>query len=67
MVQDGIGVVSLVGDHGLGPVFTEQGYSLGAVMGLTVGQHEADWQAGLIGEQMDFGRQTSSAPPRALS
>jgi hypothetical protein len=49
-VQDGIGVVSLVGEHGLGPPVTEQWDGLRAVVSLASGQQEAQWESEFIGE-----------------
>jgi hypothetical protein len=50
MVQDGIGVVSLVGEHGLGPPVTEQWDGLRAVVSLASGQQEAEWESEFIDE-----------------
>ena len=65
VIEDRIGVVSFVGQYGLGAAVAEQSDGLGAVMGLATGQHEAERQAKLIGEQVDLGRQTSSTPPQS--
>ena len=50
MVQDGIGVVALVGEDGLGPPVTEQWDGLRAVVSLASGQQEAEWESEFIGE-----------------
>ena len=65
MVEDGVGVVALVGEHGLGAMIAEQRDGLGAVISLAAGQHEAERQSKRIGEQVDPGRQTSSTPPQS--
>ena len=65
MVEDGVGVVALVGEHGLRAAIAEQRDGLGAVIGLAAGQHEAERQPQRIGEQVDLGRQTSSTPPQS--
>jgi len=51
VIEDRIGVVSFVGQYGLGAEVAEQSDGLGAVMGLATGQHEAERQAKFIGEQ----------------
>src|ERR1700738_499411 len=65
MVEDGVGVVALVGEHGLGAMIAEQRDGLGAVISLAAGQHEAERQSKRIGEQVDLGRQASSTPPQS--
>ncbi len=65
VIEDQIGVVPFVRQYGLRAAVAEQSDSLGAVMGLAAGQHEAQRQAKLIGEQVDLGRQTSSTPPQS--
>jgi len=65
MVEDGVGVVALVGEHRLRATVSEQRDGLGAVVGLAAAQHKAERQPERIGEQMDLGRQTSSTPPQS--
>lgn len=65
MFDDGGAVIALVGQYGFGLPFAQQGKSLGAVMGLTGCQVEAERQAKFVGQQMDLGRQTSSTPPQS--
>jgi hypothetical protein len=65
MIEDGVGVVALVGEHGLGAVIAEQRDRLGAVIDLAAGQPEAERPSKRIGEQVDLGRQTSSTPPQS--
>jgi hypothetical protein len=63
---DGVSVIALVGDHGLGLPLPEQLHSLRAVVDLTGGDAEVDRLAVLIGQQVDLGRQTSSGTPQSL-
>ena len=65
MVEDWIGVIALVGQHGLGLSVAEQRQGLGAIVGLATGEHEAEGQTKLVREQVDLGRQTSSTPPQS--
>ena len=65
MREDRVGVIALVGDHGLGPTVAEQRDGLSAVIGLAAGQHEAERQAEGVGKQVDLGCQTSSTPPQS--
>ncbi len=65
MAEDRVGIVALVSQHSLGLALAEQRESLGAIVGLTAGQHEAEGQTKLVGDQMDLGRQTSSTPPQS--
>ena len=65
MVEDGIGVVALVGEHRLRAAIAEQRDGLGAIVDLAAGQYEAERQPECVGEQVDLGRQTSSTPPQS--
>jgi hypothetical protein len=65
MVEDGVGVVASVGEHGLRATLAKQVDGLGAVVGLAARQHEAERQPKRIGKQVDLGRQTSSTPPQS--
>ncbi len=67
MGEDGIGVVALVGDDGLGPEVAEQRDSLGAVVGLAAGQNEAERKAQGIGEQVNLVVRPPRLRPRAVS
>ncbi len=49
-VQDGIGVVALIGDHGFRPAVAQQRQRLGAVMCLATGGVEAERQPHLVGK-----------------
>jgi hypothetical protein len=66
MFDDGVGVVSLVGDDGFGMALAEQLDGRGVVADVSSGQQEVQRQAKLVGEQMNFGRQTSSGTPQSL-
>lgn len=66
MIQDGLAVVALVGQHPLGLSFSEQIDGLGAVVDLTAGDEEVHGQAQFVGEQMNLRRQTSSETPQSL-
>ena len=65
VVQDGVGVVALVGEHGFRFARAEQRDGLGAIMRLAAGQNESEWQPEFIREQVNLGRQTSSTPPQS--
>lgn len=65
MIEDGVGIVALVGEHRLRAAIAEQCDGLGAVVGLAARQHEAQRQPQRVGEQVDLGRQTSSTPPQS--
>jgi len=41
MIEDGVGVIALVGDDGFRAEIAEQRNGLGAVVGLAAGQNEA--------------------------
>ena len=66
MVQDGLAVIALVGQHPCGFSISKQPDGLGAVVDLAAGDHEVDRQAQLVGQQMDLGRQTSPGAPQSL-
>ena len=65
VVQDRVGVVALVREHGYGLSVAEQRQGLGAIVRLAAGKHEAERQAERVGEQVNLGRQTSSIPPQS--
>ncbi len=65
MIEDGVGVIALVGDDGFSAEIAEQRNGLGAVVGLAAGQNEAQGQAQSVGEQVNLGCQTSSTPPQS--
>ena len=67
MVQDRICVVALVGEHRLRASVSKKRDGMGTVVSMAAGQHEAEWQVKLAGQQVDLGRQTSSTPPREVS
>ena len=66
MLNDGVAVVALVGQHRLGLAVSQQGDGLGAVVELPCGHGKVDRQAQLIGEQVDLSRQASSGTPQSL-
>jgi hypothetical protein len=66
MGQDAVAVISLVGEDRFGLPLAEQFHGLRAVIHLSGGDAEVDRLAILIGEQVNFGRQTSSGTPQSL-
>ena len=66
MLHDRIAVVALIRPALLRLACSQQGDGLGAVVDLPGGHGEVHRQAQLIGEQMDFDRQTSSGTPQSL-
>lgn len=62
MVQAWIGIVALASEYGLRASISKKHDDLGTIVSMTVGQHEAECQAKLPGEQVDLDRQTSSTP-----
>ncbi len=66
VLNDGIDVVTLIGQHGLSLVLCQQANGLSAVVDLTGSHGKVHRQAQLIGKQMDLGRQTSSGTPQSL-
>jgi hypothetical protein len=66
VVEDGLAVVALVGQHPLGLSISEQLDGLGAVVDLSAGDEKVHRQAQFVGQQVDLGRQTSSGAPQSL-
>lgn len=66
MRHDGVGIVALVGQHGVGLARAQQFDGLGAIIGLAAGETKIDGDAGLVGEQMNLGCQASSGTPQSL-
>lgn len=66
VVQDGLAIVTLVGEHPLGLSLAEQFDGLSAVVDLATGHEEVNRQPQFVGQQMDLGRQTSSGTPQSL-
>ena len=64
--QDAIEVVSFVADDRLRRTLAQQSVCLRAVIHLTGGNAKVQRLAFLIGQQMDFGGQTSSGTPQSL-
>ncbi len=65
-LYDDVGIVSLVGKHGIGLVLAQQRDGLGAVIYLATRDKKVQGQAQFIGKQMNLGRQTSSGTPQSL-
>ncbi|MEO7030156.1 MAG: hypothetical protein ABI147_12210 [Acidobacteriaceae bacterium] len=59
-------VIALVGEYAVGLVLSQQSHGLGAVVDLSPGDEEVQWQTALIGQQMDLGRQASSGALQSL-
>ena len=66
VLYDGVGVVPLVGQYGLGLMLAQQFNGLRTVIYLTASDEKIQGQAQFIGEQMNLGRQTSSGTPQSL-
>jgi len=66
MVEDGVTVISLVGDDVAGSEAVEQGQRIGGIAGLAAGQQEADWSAETVDRQMPLAGQASSGAPQSL-
>ena len=66
VLYDGVGIVALVGQHGLGLVLAQQSDGLSTVVDLSAGDKKVYRQTVLVGEQMNLGRQTSSGTPQSL-
>ena len=65
MLDDGVRVVALVGQHGLGLARAQQRDGLRAVIHLATRNQKIQRLSQFIGQQMDLGRQTSSGTPPA--
>ncbi len=59
------GVVTLVGDDRLGALTLQEPDRFGVLGSLSSGDAERNWQAVFVGEQVDFGAQTSSGTPQS--
>ena len=66
VLNDGVRVVALVGQHGLGLARAQQRDGLRAVIHLATRNQKIQRQAQLVGQQMDLARQTSSGTPQSL-
>ena len=66
VIEDGLAIVALVGQHPLGPSFSEQFDGLGTVVDLTSRDQKIHRQPHLVSQQMDLRRQTSSGTPQSL-
>jgi hypothetical protein len=63
---DGVRVVALIGEHGFGPAAVQQWQGFGILRRLAGSPTESDRLAEAIGEQVDFGAQSTSATPQGL-
>jgi hypothetical protein len=66
VLDDGVCVVTLVGQHGLGTALAQQRDGLRAVVDLSTCNQKVQRLAQFVGQQMDLGRQTSSGTPQSL-
>jgi len=66
IVQDVVHVIALVGQNRARLEPGEQRQSLCAVVAFPAGEQESHRAAQCIGQQVDLGRQTSSASPQSL-
>ena len=66
MVEEGIGVVGLVGTHRLGLQALQQGQCLGAVAGLAAGQSESGQRPEALDEGVNLGAQSAARSPQRL-
>ena len=65
LADDLRGVIALIGDDSFGPLALQQPDRLGILGGLAGSDAEGDRQAIFVGQQMDFGAQTSSGTPQS--
>jgi hypothetical protein len=65
-VAKSVAVIAPVGNHLASGLSVEQSMSLGEIAGLTWREDEAQRSAKRIGQQMDFGCQSSSGTPQSL-
>jgi hypothetical protein len=61
--NDGAGIVASVGQHGFRLPTSQQRQSLGELASLPGGDPEGDRVAETVGQQMDFGAQSTSGTP----
>jgi hypothetical protein len=66
VVQDGLAVIALVGQHPFRLSLAEQSDGLGAVVDLATSYEEVDRHPQFVGQQVDLRRQTSSGTPQSL-
>lgn len=66
MVEDGIGVVSLVGTHRMGLQALQQRQRLGAVASLAAGQSESGQRAQAFDEGVNLGAQSAARSTERL-
>ena len=63
--HNGVAIVSLVGQHGFGFLPLKQGNGLCAICFLTAGKFDPHRLSFAVGQQMDFGGQSSTASPHS--
>ena len=63
MVDNGRAVVAFIGNDGLRLAVTQQGGRFPEIASPSAGETEGHRQSAFVGQQMDFGRQTSSGTP----
>jgi hypothetical protein len=66
-IQDGVGVVALVGEHRFRLQVAQQGQRPGSVVSLAAGQHKGERQAEFVGHQVNCGRQNHRGSTPELS
>ena len=59
-MEEGVAVITLVGENGTGPDLSGQRFGLGDVMGLPAGEAEGDGKAKRVDDSMDFGREPAT-------
>ena len=58
--EEGIAVVTFVGEHRAGPDLSGQGFGLGDVMHLPAGKAQGDGKPERVDDGMNFGRKTTA-------
>lgn len=66
MVEDGMGVIGLVGDDMVCSKAGDERQGIGRVAGLAAGEEEADRPAEAVDRYVPFARQSSSGTPQSL-
>ena len=66
MVEDGMGVIGLVGDEVLWSQAGDEGERVNSVMGLASREQEADRTAQCVDRDMPFAGQSASGTPQSL-
>lgn len=66
MIEDGVGIISLVGDDVVSLEAGEQRDGQPGIAGIAAGQDEPDRAAERIDRDMPLGRQSASGAPQSL-